>query len=82
MLTRREHELVLIQTRREAGHWVAAHREALTTARSPRRPHRLALQEERRRLGSGRKEHKVALRQNRWLLTLADLLTAGKERAA
>lgn len=82
MLTRREHQLVLIQTHRAAAQDLAAHRDALSTARSLRRAHRLILEEERQRLASGRQEHKVALRQNQWLLTLADLLMARKERAA
>jgi len=85
MLPRGEHQHALANFRRQAGEVSGSHKDALaderarwkaerTHLRRSRHAHRAVLSAERERLAALRKEHKDALRQNKWLLTLADMV--------
>lgn len=93
MLIKHEHRQVLSQALRTSGDLASSHRTALAAERQnwarerQRFSHHAVIGLERQRLRAARNEHKVALEQNRWLVSLADRLAASmraeeKRRAA
>jgi hypothetical protein len=87
-----EHHHVLARYRRQAGEVAESHKDALaaergqwkmerTHLRRSRHAHRAVLSAERERLAALRQEHKQALRQNKWLMMLAQMVAERKAGA-
>jgi hypothetical protein len=92
MLPRGEHQHALAHHRRQSGEATGSHREAVAAERGRwkaershlrywRHAHRATLSAERERMAALRKEHKDALRQNKWLLMLADMVAQRRSGA-